>query len=411
MNRYIRILTVLIATLAGCAFLCAQSVELKLLTASNDESVTIGDNFAISIVLNNMDGVPEMPKQVAGCEVISLTQSGSSTSWINGVKSSSLSYQLLLKAIRKGKYKFGPIEINGIKSNEVEYEILRNSKSEEQQQTKKNEQSDKSDLGLGNDLLFLKVEVSHDDIYQNVPFEYVVKLYTQLERIVSFDIVKMPQFKNCTVEDTYNVSSRYEIEEVNGERYGTCIVECFKVTPQKSGRIKCRNGKYEVVANIPIYTYDPFWGQTVAYQKQHYILDIPDVDIDVKHLDADVPDEFSGVVGQFTISPKLSNDNPTKGEVVTLSYIVAGESRGIENVFAKQVADISSDKLEVIKNKKESDLSMPEGFKKYEYYLRPLEDGVYAVPKIPIVYLNPETLEFEKTVVRGFNIVVGGMKN
>ena len=60
---------------------------------------------------------------------------------------------------------------------------------------------------------------------------------------------------------------------------------------------------------------------------------------------------------------------------------------------------------------KQSSEQLPEGFKKYEYYITPLKEGVYTIPELNLIVFNPMTESFETIEAKGFKIVVGGLKN
>lgn len=395
-----------------------QSIQLEIGESFDNKGISTGDVFAIDYILTmegdadtNIDITP--PKKVEGCEIISFNRMYSqvSTSYINNRRSDKkvTKYRLYVKAIKIGKHSFGPIKVGDLKSNVVSYTIIKETNDKKHKQYK-DDKTSTIDLNDGNSDLFLRAYISPVSVYKQISFDYIIKLYTKFDAIANFDFVSEPEFPNCNVEDTYNVSSKYEIEEIDGIRYLTCIAERFKVTPLKSGKLKIANGKYGVNVNIPIYIHDPFWGRIPATEQQTYILDIPKVEINVKNLQNQVPSDFDGIIGQFNVTSKISNINPQIAESVELSYIISGIETGVENKIDEWISNLTLDNQCEIRKIVNID-SLPEGFKKLSYSIISYTEGVFKIPSLSITYFNPETLDFERIETKEFNVVVGGKRN
>ena len=353
----------------------------------------------------------QAPSKVEGCKVIDFIPYGSSThsSYIMGEATHTyvVNYLLTVEAQKNGKHSFGPIMLGDTESNKLDFEIV-SAKKKTYEPVKKSE--DKSiDLGEGCRELFIKAELTSTQLYEKVPFEYVVKLYTLYDGISNFDFVKMPQFKNCDVVDEYRTPSRFRIEEVNGVQYAVSVVERLKVTPTKAGKLKMSKGKCKVTVDQSVYYDDPFWGRVSAIQQKEYALDIPEIATTIHSLGNDVPKDFSGIIGDFQLSSKLSNAFPRLNEPIVLSYIVAGEVESIESMISDKVHSCANDSLKI--QVKQPSEQLPDGFKKYEYYITPLNEGVYAIPELELIVFNPMTKAFETIKTKGFKIVVGGLKN
>lgn len=416
-KRLILIIIICLSSITVQAYTIKLSIEGGY---NNIVKIEKDKNFQISYSLST-DAIEELklldnidtPKKVKGCEIIDFRKIGTytQTTYLNGSAKNiySVAYTLTLKPIKKGKFSFGPVRIGDIESNKIEFEILPSSKDKKLSKNAQIRDIESIELGTGNDDLFLKVELPNDKIYQHIPFYYVIKLYTKYDGIRNFDFLEMPEFKSCKFTDTYDVSSRYMIEEHNGQKYATCIAEKFEVTPLKSGKLKINKGKYDIYIDMPMYYDDPFWGRIATTQTQRYTIDIPEISFFVESLDKEIPTEFDGIIGEFNISSKISKYNPKINETIILSYIIAGETKGVENLIEKKILNLSSDNFEIRVNKNIENL--PEGFKKCEYYITPRIDSVLTIPIISVTYFNPETKNFETVKTKEFNIVVGGHKN
>ena len=409
----------IIALCLGSLTAQALSIDISIVgLESANTKIEIGQTFAILYQIKSQSSEEmkisseiKAPSKVEGCKVVDFMSYGSSshTSYIMGEVTHTyvVNYLLTVEAVKKGKHSFGPIKLGEVESNKLDFEIVSARKGTSESKTKNDNKS--IDLGAGCRELFLKSELSSTEIYEHVPFEYVVKLYTLYDGISDFDFVKMPQFKNCDVVDEYRVPSRFRIEVVDGIQYAVSVVERLNVTPLKSGKLKISKGKCKVSVDQSVYYDDPFWGRVSGIQQKGYTLDVPEIVANVRSLGRDVPKDFSGIIGDFQLSSKLSNAFPRLNEPVILSYIVAGEVESIENKIYDMVFGNANDSLKI--QVKQSSEQLPEGFKKYEYYITPLKEGVYMIPELNLIVFNPMTESFENIGTKGFKIVVGGHKN
>ena len=78
-------------------------------------------------------------------------------------------------------------------------------------------------------------------------------------------------------------------------------------------------------------------------------------------------------------------------------------------MISDKVHSCANDNLKI--QVKQPSEQLPDGFKKYEYYITPLNEGVYAIPELELIVFNPMTKAFETIKTKGFKIVVGGLKN
>lgn len=394
----------------------AYTIKLSIDNKNGNQSKVIkGQEFCIIYSITcDKEELPVVeklsaPKKVAGCDINEFRRLGttSSMSFINGKRNDSfiVNYGLFLTAKKKGKYTYSPIKLDSVLSNKLEYEIvndIRDSKKDNDEVVK---------LGTGDENIFLKVELLSKEIYENIPFEYVVKLYTQYDGIRYYDFHSMPKSKHCKLEEIQDASSKYIIEEINGKKYASYIIGRLKITPLKSGKLKIDKGEYEVYLDMPVYYEDSFWGRISTYKTQIFLLDIPMVEFIVKPLKCDIPNDFAGVIGEFNLISKISNENPQINETVLLTYIVAGESDGIEDYIERFVSNLPKDEVEVIAKNTNNNDSLPEGFKILEYFLLPKKEGVYIIPNMSVSYLNTENNQIEIANTKGFKIVIGGHKN
>lgn len=416
--KVLKLLMIIVMCLGG---LTAQalSIDISIVGAeSATAKIERGKTFGIlyQIKAQSSDELTiasdiKAPSKVEGCKVIDFMPYGSSTrsSYIMGEATHTyvVNYLLTVEAQKKGKHSFGPIMLGDAESNKLDFEIV--SEQKKTSESVKKSENKSVDLGEGCRELFLKAELSSTQLYEQVPFEYVVKLYTLYDGISGFDFVNLPQFKNCDVVDEYRTPSRFRIEDINGVQYAVSVVERLKVTPSKAGKLKMSKGKCNVTVDQSVYYDDPFWGRVSTTQQKEYTLHVPEIVATVSSLGGDMPKDFSGIIGDFQLSSKLSNAYPQLHEPVVLSYIVAGEVESIESKIDDIVLGCDNEGLDI--QVKQSSEQLPEGFKKYEYYITPLKEGVYTIPELNLIVFNPMTESFETIEAKGFKIVVGGLKN
>jgi hypothetical protein len=189
------------------------------------------------------------------------TSYSSSTQIINGKISqeTSYSYVYYLQAMNPGKYVIPPATFKyknkDFKSDSLYIEVIKNASSRQvntNTNTNTNQPSGReqitADVGNRSDI-FIKLTLSRNEVYLGEHIIASIKLYTKVN-LSGLNEVKFPAFNGFLKEnlETPPLSS-LQRENVDGEIYGTGIVQQFLLYPQISGEITI--DPVEITALLP----------------------------------------------------------------------------------------------------------------------------------------------------------------
>ena len=171
------------------------------------------------------------------------TSYSSSTQIINGRMSSQTSYSYVyyLQAMNPGKFVISPATFRyknkDYKSDSLYIEVLKDQAARPANTNNQagNERTTPGE-GTGSDL-FIKLNLSRNEVYLGEHIIASVKLYTRVD-LAGLNEVKFPAFNGFLKEnlETPPLTS-LQRENVNGEIYGTGIVQQFLLYPQITGEI------------------------------------------------------------------------------------------------------------------------------------------------------------------------------
>lgn len=407
-----------------CFPLWGASVKLTVDMGRGHRNVEINDLFYIYMDVADIDAVPETPRNVPGAKVLYFERTGSSSSFtsINGktTQSSSFRYTLTLKAQKEGNFSFGPVSVGGVKSNVVNYNIgpantsssaTSSNNGNQVASASQNQVDDKPKyIGKGDGNLFLKANVTRSTVYEQEALVYTVKLYTTYEAIKFIGATAAPKFDGFVVEESKDISSSLSYETFNGKTYATAVIARYIIFPQVTGQLKVTGNTYTVSVDQREYYHDPFWGN-LSYSTPLQLNVTPnDLTVNVKPLPSPKPADFSGGVGKFSFSSNLRKENFKSNVAASIVYTVKGQG----NLKYIQLPDLNAiypAQLEVYTPKTDIKTSVGSsnvsGEVTFDYSFMPLEEGVFKIPKVRLVYFNPETGKYETAEAQGYNISVG----
>lgn len=429
MRRYITLLMLSIATLCGWS---ASTFQVSVATQHGGDDIEIGEQFYVYLKLNNVDGEPPAP-EVPGAKVkyFTLSSQSSSISIIGGQRSQSVSktYVATCTASKEGSYTFGPLSVGGVKSNSAHYTIVRSGsgslskmqqRQSQQQQTQQSQhqrqaspddsqQSGPTFIGKGNEKLFLRASVSKSTAYEQEALVYTVKLYSSYAPIKFIGATEAPKFDGFVVEESDETSRSLSYETYNGKEYATAVIARYIIFPQMTGKLTVKGNTYTVSTDEQEYYDDPYFRMLTVRRPIQLNVSPNDLVIDVKPLPQPQPADFSGGVGHFSVSSSLPQSTLKTNQPASIIYTVKGTGNvkyvklpDLNNIFPKQL-EVFSPTPEVSAEPKGSNVS---GEIKFDYSFTPLETGEFEIPEISLVYFDPSTGRYEKSVAKGYKVEV-----
>ena len=403
--KHVYILTLFLAqTLSG------QDLYVK---ADYPRVVTAGEQFTIMWTINSGGGEFSGPSFEGFYKLMGpQTSYSSNTQIINGKISqeTSYSYVYYLQAMNPGKFVIPPATFryknNDYRSDSLYIEVIKNGTSR-QANSNSNAPAGKeqtaTEPGNGSDI-FIKLTLSRNEVYLGEHIIASVKLYTKVN-LSGLNEVKFPSFNGFLKEnlETPPLTS-LQRENVNGEIYGTGLVQQFLLYPQISGEITIEPIEITALMQQKSGQTDPFFGDFFAsYQTIPKVIASLPVKIRVKPLPGNKPDDFSGIVGNIAMNTTINKDTINVNDALTYKIIIKGN--GNLKLAATPVLKLSPD-IEVYDPKVTDNITNnangSAGQKTFEYLLIPRHYGDFTIPSVTYTYFNSAKKEYEKLTTKEF---------
>ena len=384
----------------------AQEVEFK---ASAPAQVIMGRPFQLSYSVNQRAKDLRAPEFVDFDYVAGpYTSQSSSTSFVNGKRTSSfnLTFTYTLMANKEGTFTIPPASIkvdgNTYTSNGVRITVLPQDEPDEASQPSNasnasaNQQREASNVGAEN--IFLRTLVSKTTVHEQEAILLSYKLYFAGVDVAQFtNNTRIPEFKGFLKQEFESGEIQTELEHYNGRNYQTAILYRTLLFPQRSGDIAIEPAQFEAVLRVQNRAqvrsiFDDFFN---SYTTATKALTAPGVTIHVESLPAGKPTGFSGGVGQFDISSKISNTELQANEAVTLTLTIQGTGN---MKLLKTPAIDWPEGFEVydpkVTNNFKNTISGVSGTKTIECLAIPRAGGTYTIPPVLFSYYDTQAEKY-----------------
>ena len=399
--RKVILFFILISTVIG-----AWADEITF-TANAPEVVVSGDQFRLSYTINSQKVRDFRAPSIQGFEVLMgpSRSTQSSTQIINGnvTSTSTITFTYILMAGKEGTYKIPGATIvadgNNYTSNSVEIKVLPpddtsgassgNASSSSRNQANSGKISDKE--------LFMLATVNKTNVYEQEAILLTYKVYTQVNLTgLHGDTPDLKGFHTQEVE--LPQQKTFTLEHYNGRNYNTTIWQQFVLFPQQSGKLEIPSLSFEGTVSQRIASADPFdaffnGGNYVDIKKN---LVTPKLTINVKELPAGKPTNFSGGVGEFTLSSSISTQELKTNDAVTIKLVISGTGNmkliNTPEVGFPQDFEIYDPKVDNKFNLTRNGLA---GNKVIEYLAIPRHAGTYTIPPIEFSYFDLKSQSYK----------------
>lgn len=389
-------------------------------TASAPDAVVVGDQFRLSYTVTTQKIKDFQAPSIKGFDVLmgpSRSQQ-SSTQIINGnvTSTSSITFTYILMANTAGEYTIGGASIvadgNQMVSNSVKIKVLPQDQSSNggQNSSSNNNSSIHSSSGttVSNQDLFITATASKTNVFEQEAFVLTYKIYTR-ESNLQLNNAKLPDFKGFhSQEIEMTTNAKWTPEHYQGRNYYTTVYRQFVLFPQQSGKLYIDPAQFQMTVGKPIQSADPFdaffnGGSSVMEIKKN--IATPKIAINVNPLPAGKPSDFSGGVGEFTISSSINSKELKTNDAITIKLVISGTGnlKLISNPEIK-----FPDDFEVYDPKVDNQVRLTRegltGNKVIEYLAIPRHAGTYKIPGVSFSYFDIrsksyKTLKTEEYVV------------
>jgi hypothetical protein len=369
---------------------------------SAPNAVEMGQQFRLSFTLNERGSNLQLPPGLTNnFDVLmgpSFSQS-TSISTINGKTTSEVtySYTYILRAKSEGSFEIRPasVEVDGkvIESNSLNIQIVKAQPKQQPSSPSPGGESRQgsSSVNLGGDNLFLRVEMSKQNVYRGEQIVATVKLYADPNIPISgFDEVNLPTYEGFFTQDIETPQQINFTREVYKERiYQVGVLKKTVLFPQQNGTITINPFSMTLLVQQrvrPRSFFDDFFS---GIQTVRTVITSSPVRVTVRDLPPQ-PANYYGGVGNFNVTSELSAEDVTTNDAVTLKLTISGTGnlRLIRNPGLTLPSDFevydprSTDNIRITDNG-------VTGTKTVEYLFQPRFEGEYTIPSIAFAFFNP----------------------
>jgi len=389
------------------------------------EAVAVGEQFRLGFTLNDSGSDLQLP-DLSNFDVLMgpSTSQSSSIQIINGrtTQSSSFSYIFILRAKKEGKFTIRPasIKVEGktYESNSLTIQVVKGQPQAQQQQSSGQQSSgqqsaqgqDDTPVGsVSRDNLFVKVAVDKSNVSKGEQIISTVKLYiSQNVPLNGFDEVKLPTYEGFWTKDiAVPTQVNFTREVYNGKIYQVGILKKTILFPQQTGTIKISPFEITCLVRQRVRQQQGFFDDFFDNYRVVKAKVVSDpVAIQVKDL-PNAPANYSGAVGNFSITSSLDKTSVKSNEAITLKLTVNG-SGNLSLINAPKI-EFPQD-FETYDAKTSDRLNASEGGLNgsitFEYLFIPRFAGTFTIPATDFVFFNPSSRQFETKRTEAFTLKV-----
>ena len=359
----------------------------EISSSISTKNISITESVIFTIKISDIDENPSV--DISEIEdffsIISGPNIGSEYRFVNGNRTSSRSISWTLIAKNHGKLVIPSLNVIIGKKTLVtnSHEIL---------VSKQNTEQSIKDL-------FLEVKVSKDKAYVGEQVKLTYTFYTRIaSKVLS---TEFPEYNDFWVEKLFDpVGIKFTPEswddiEIDGYSYKSLKIYEVALFPLQEGvytlesmimKIETKNKDSSFNR---LFWDDPFF-DTFSQRTRAKLLVSDPVIIEVSPL-SNIPQNFTGAVGEFTINSSLSNSNIDEGSPTVFKVVLNGEGN-LSNIGRPKI--IFPDDIDVFEGETKAEKNISDDFSGsiiWEYNLIPRKNGIFIIDAIEIPYFNSVT--------------------
>ena len=401
------------------AIFSARAAEEVSFSLNAPMLASVGEAFRIEFELNaKPDDNSFAPPTFENFDVVagpSVSQ-GSSIQIVNGEMTKSTSYAITYVLIpqKVGTFAIAPATISVKKKSyttqRTMIEVRDGAQAGAAQGTQnKNESAEsRANRTIGKEDLMLRLELSKRSVYKGEPVRAILKLYSRVN-LAGSEGSKMPAF-NGFWSQQIDIEQGPFRESLNNKVYEVYNIAEYLLYPQQGGALTIEPAELTVVAQVMVKSnrgFDPFFGGGHEVYNVRRTLKTPEVKVQVKEFPAGAPASFSGAVGRYTMSHKLSSAEVAANSAVTLQLTISGTGN-LSFISAPKLELPSSFELYDVKSEEriENKASGSIGYRRFDYPFIVRAEGDYEIAPIEFTYFDLEKQKYITLTTPPLNMVV-----
>lgn len=257
------------------------------------------------------------------------------------------------------------------------------------------------------DEIFIATTVSKENPYINEALLVTYKLYVSEVIILDYSVKRFPEFEGFWTQD---IKGQYRVQQtdIDGKPYRYITLKQMLFYPQKSGKLKIKPIKVDMLMQVPTNQRDIFGRRQM--ERKEISKKSTTKTITVKALpEAGKPIDFSGAVGQFDFSAQLSKNKLNAGESTDLYLKI----QGLGNLKLLSFPELKlPSELEVYEPEQEERIATTlQGLKgaiQQKYTLVPEYGGKFPIQSLSFTYFDPKQEKYIRKDAQNLVLDVAG---
>ncbi|MDR2293019.1 MAG: BatD family protein [Prevotellaceae bacterium] len=341
-------------------------------------------NFTLTSNVNIKEKMTSKPEFAPNFNEIA-TGSSFYTNITNGKVEQQFSFTFTLQALKEGKFTIGEavmVDENGTtyKTKPVTIEVVKG--QVQQQQNIQNQQNVSPSVSNNASTdVFMRLVPSRTSLYRGDKLTLTLKLFVGLQTdFADARITSLPKFDGFWANDiTPNTSPAWQRENVDGKIYNAIVWKIWELSPQKSGAIRIDAVNATSVINQRVLRRNLFFDDSYSIEKK---IRTAALTINVKDLPAGAPASFTGAVGNYTMTAKVSKDKLMANDAVSVNVKISGT--GNFSLIGTPQINFPHD-FDTYDLKK----TLSSNSVTFEYPLIPRSAGTFTIEPVVFSYFNP----------------------
>ncbi len=252
---------------------------------------------------------------------------------------------------------------------------------------------------IGADDILVRVTVNRNTVFKGQPVKASVKLYSRLG-LSGIESAKYPAFNGFWTQDLDVEGYKWQRETYNGKVYDARVIREYLLYPQQSGTLHIERLDLTVIAQIVSQNrrqslFDDFFSGGPNVQEIKRKVSSAPVEIRVKELPAGAPADFSGAVGQFSMSSSMSATDIAANSSATYTLKITG-SGNLPLISAPRIelpASVEQYNVKTLESLKPTSSDIT-GYRQFEYPFIPRAQGEIILEPVKFTYFDPERAKY-----------------
>ena len=239
--------------------------------------------------------------------------------------------------------------------------------------------------------IFMRLNLSKREAVVGEPITATLKIY-QRANLTGFEDAKFPKFNGFwsqEVDTPQNIE--FQREQVGDKMFNAAVLRRWVLIPQKSGTLTIDPSEVVCLVNVRTQRpktgsiFDDFFENDYVTQRQRVMT--PAIGVKVTALPGGAPAGFSGAVGEYSVSARISKDSLRTHDAASLIVTVTGKGN-VSLVEAPKISFPPDFEAYDVKATSATDKSGTNGSKTFEYPFIPRSPGAFTLPPVRFSYYD-----------------------